>query len=293
MTSSGDHETELSNRHMFDVTFYGVRGSTPCSGPAISRYGGNTSCVLIQVEGELPIVCDLGTGLRYYGEAYGTTEPFVGTALVSHLHWDHIQGLPFFAPVLRPGADLEIVGPVQTEQPLAEAFANGLTPPLFPVSLGDLPGTIRFRETSSSCFSAGSAMVTVFPVTHVGPTNGYRVDRGDASVAYISDFQQPEDGSLTVSDRVVDNCRGVDLLIHDAQYDADEFALKSNWGHCTVQYAVEVALACEARRLVLYHHDPAHDDDWVDRAEAYAAELAGSACEVIAAKEGLTLSSGG
>lgn len=277
---------------MIDVTFYGVRGSTPCSGPAISRYGGNTSCVLVQVPGELPIICDLGTGLRYFGDAFGTAQPFVGTALVSHLHWDHIQGLPFFSPVLRPGADLQIVGPVQDDHSLDEAFAYGLTPPLFPVSLDDLPGNIRFRETSSGCFSLGSAAVTVFPVTHVGPTNGYRIDCGSASVAYISDFQQPEDGSLAVSKRVAETCRGVDVLIHDAQYNPDEFAKKSNWGHCTVQYAVEVALAAEARRLVLYHHDPAHDDDWVDEARDYAAGLAGSACEVIAASEGLTLSSG-
>jgi phosphoribosyl 1,2-cyclic phosphodiesterase len=277
---------------MFEVTFYGVRGSTPCSGPSISRYGGNTSCVLVQVADELPILCDLGTGLRYFGEAFGTAEPFVGTALVSHLHWDHIQGLPFFAPVLQPGADLEIVGPVQDERALGQAFANGLTPPLFPVRLEDLPGSIRFRETSSGCFRLGSATVTVFPVTHVGPTNGYRIDRGDASIAYISDFQQPQDGSLALSKPVVEACRGVDLLIHDAQYDPDEFALKSDWGHCTVQYAVEVALAAEVRRLVLFHHDPAHDDAWVDEARDYAAGLAGSACEVIAASEGLTLSSG-
>ncbi len=277
---------------MLDVTFYGVRGSTPCSGPGISRYGGNTSCVLVQAPGELPIVCDLGTGLRYLGLDFGPDKPFVGTALVSHLHWDHIQGLPFFSPVLRPGAELEIVGPHQDGHTLDEAFAAALKPPLFPVNLGDLPGAFRFRETSDSQFRIGSATVTVFPVTHVGPTNGYRVDCGDASVAYISDFQQPEDGSLGVSDRVIEACTGVDLLIHDAQYNPDEFAAKFNWGHCTVQYAVEVALAVKASRLVMYHHDPAHDDAWVDDARDYAAGLAGSACEIIAASEGLTLSSG-
>lgn len=277
---------------MLDVTFYGVRGSTPCSGPGIERYGGNTSCVLVQVPDEAPIVCDLGTGLRYLGVDFGLDRPFVGTALVSHLHWDHIQGLPFFTPVLRPGAELEIIGPMQEGKTLGEAFAAGLQPPLFPVNLADLPGTFRFRETAEGCFEIGSAKVTVFPVTHVGPTNGYRIDHGRASVAYISDYQQPEDGSLAVSERVVEACAGVDVLIHDAQYNPEEFALKSNWGHCTVEYAVEVARAVGASRLVLYHHDPAHDDDWVDEASAYATELAGSACEVIAAAEGMTLSSG-
>lgn len=278
---------------MLDVTFFGVRGSTPCSGPGIARYGGNTSCVLIQAPGERPIVCDLGTGLRYLGESLGNDEPFVGTALVSHLHWDHIQGLPFFSPVLRPGAEMEIVGPTQEDQTLDEAFSAGLTPPLFPVDLHDLPGRISFRETSSERFPIGTAEVTVFPVTHVGPTNGYRIDRGDASVAYISDYQQPVDGSLELEDSVIEACRGVDLLIHDAQYDPDEFAMKSTWGHCTVEYAVEVAKAANARRLVLYHHDPGHDDDWVDKATVYATGVAGGACEVVAACEGLTLRSGG
>lgn len=277
---------------MFDVTFYGVRGSTPCSDPSVARYGGNTSCVLVQVPEEPPIVFDLGTGLRYLGERYGAERPFVGTALVSHLHWDHIQGLPFFGPALRPDSRFEIVGPVQEGRSLGEAFAEGVTPPLFPVGLGDLPGNFTFREISAGCFTIGSAAVTVFPVTHVGPTNGYRIDCGGASVAYISDFQQPVDGSLGLSETVVETCRGVDVLIHDAQYDPAEFAAKSNWGHCTVEFAVEVAKAAQAKRLVLFHHDPSHDDAWVDAARVRAADLAGSSCEVIAAQEGLTLSSG-
>ncbi len=277
---------------MLEVTFYGVRGSTPCNGPAIARYGGNTSCVMVRVPGEAPIICDLGTGLRYLGLGLPPDEPFVGTALVSHLHWDHIQGLPFFAPVLRPGAELEIVGPPQDELPLGQAFSAGLAPPLFPVKLDDLPGRFRFRETSDACFAVGSATVNVFPVTHVGPTNGYRIDAGGASVAYISDFQQPLDGSLEVSEVVTEACRGVDVFIHDAQYNPEEFAMKSDWGHCTVAYAVAAAVAAEAKRLVLYHHDPAHDDGWVDEALDYATGLAAGACEVVAAAEGLTLHSG-
>lgn len=277
---------------MLDVTFFGVRGSTPCHGPNIARYGGNTSCVTVQVPGEPLIICDLGTGLRYLGQSLSPVEPFVGTALVSHLHWDHVQGLPFFAPVLRTGAELEIIGPVQDDLPLGEALAAGLAPPLFPVALGNLPGAFRFREVSTGCFTVGSAVVTPFPVTHVGPTNGYRIDHGGGSVAYISDFQQPLDGSLVVSDVVVEVCRGIDVLIHDAQYDPAEFAAKSTWGHCTVEYSVAVALATGARRLVLFHHDPAHDDEWIDRAQRWASDRADGACEVLAGAEGMTLRSG-
>lgn len=275
---------------MLDVTFYGVRGSTPCSGPAVARYGGNTSCVVVRVEGQdEPILCDLGTGLRYFAATLDGQRAFRATALLSHLHWDHIQGLPFFPPVLTPGSELDIIGPVQEGAPLAEALASGLAPPLFPIGLDDMAGSFRFREISSGCFTIGAATVTVFPVTHVGPTNGYRIEAGGASVAYISDFQQPHDGSLTVSGPVVDGCRGVDTLIHDAQYDAEEFARKSDWGHCTVRYSVEVARAVQASRLVLFHHDPAHDDTWVDEAVDRARAAAGDDFEVLAAKEGLTL----
>jgi ribonuclease BN (tRNA processing enzyme) len=247
---------------------------------------------MVQVPGQTPIICDLGTGLRYLGQSLPADEPFRGTALVTHLHWDHVQGLPFFSPVLKPGAELEIVGPVQEGQSLAEAFAAGVAPPMFPVTLDQLPGTFTYREVSDGSFEIGSATVTVFPVTHVGPTNGYRIDAGAASVAYISDFQQPLDGSLGLSESVIEACRGVDLLIHDAQYDPDEFKVKANWGHCTVQYAVEVARAAGVARLALYHHDPGHDDQWVDAAVELASGLAGDDFSVVGAAEGLTLHSG-
>jgi len=280
---------------MLDISFFGVRGSTPCSGPSTARHGGNTSCVVVQVPGESPVICDLGTGVRYFGasvEAAARPEPFQATALVTHLHWDHIQGLPFFSPILRPGSSLDIIGPVQEEVSLEEAISTAVAPPMFPVPLADLPGQIRFREMAKGCFSVGSAIVTVFPVPHVGPTNGYRIEAGGASVAYISDFQQPLGDTPDIPEQVIEYCRGADVLVHDAQYDQAEFATKSTWGHCTVAYAVKVALAAEVGRLVLYHHDPLHDDDWIDRAVAEANDLAGGRLEVLAAAEGLVLQAG-
>jgi phosphoribosyl 1,2-cyclic phosphodiesterase len=284
---------------MLDITFYGVRGSTPCSGEAVARYGGNTSCVVVSVPGEDPIICDLGTGLRYFGDdvesrAGAGAEPFRATALVTHLHWDHVQGLPFFTPVLRPGAELDVIGPDQGDDTLEDAMNRSIAPPMFPVPLSELPGRIRFRELSRTCIPIGSARVTVFDVPHVGPTNGYRIDVGDASVAYLSDFQQPAStgDEVVVPPEVLDPIRGVDVLIHDAQYDPEEFARKSTWGHCTVAYAVEVARAAGASRLVLYHHDPLHDDDWIDRAVDEAQGWAGAAVEVMGAREGLVLRSG-
>ncbi len=281
---------------MLDITFYGVRGSTPCSGHHVARYGGNTSCVVVSVPGEPPIICDLGTGLRYFGADVGRrpdSGPFRATALVTHLHWDHVQGLPFFAPVLDPAAQLEVIGPIQDDRSLEDAMCEAISPPMFPIPLADLPGRITFRELGRTCLSVGSAIVSVFDVPHVGPTNGYRIDAGRASVAYMSDFQQPivDNGEPPVPPGVLDAIRGVDVLIHDAQYDHDEFATKATWGHCTVTYAVDVARAAGAKRLVLFHHDPLHDDEWIDRAVAEAADRADGAVEVMAAREGLVLRS--
>lgn len=241
------------------------------------------------------MICDLGTGVRYFGasvEAADRSEPFQATALVTHLHWDHIQGLPFFSPILRPGASLDIIGPVQEGPSLEAAVTAAVAPPMFPVPLTELPGQITFQEVAKGCFSVGSAIVTVFPVPHVGPTNGYRIEAGGASMAYISDFQQPVGDAPGVPPHVVEYCRGVDVLVHDAQYDKREFAAKSTWGHCTVAYAVQVALAAEVGQLVLYHHDPLHDDDWIDRAVVEANNLAGDRLEVLAASEGLVLQAG-
>jgi phosphoribosyl 1,2-cyclic phosphodiesterase len=281
---------------MLNATFYGVRGSTPCSCDQTRGFGGNTSCVLVEIPDEAPIICDLGTGVRYLGRDMserGLVAGFTATALISHLHWDHIQGLPFFLPVLQAGSRLEIVGPSQVDSSIEERFNQFVRPPAFPVAINDLPGEIVFRDAADETLQIGSASVHCFGVEHVGPTNGYRIDVGDASLAYISDHQQPLDGSLDVPDDVVEACDGVDILVHDAQFDAEEFAARSDWGHCTPDFALELARRCRARRLVLFHHDPAHDDAWVratvDRIQADA----GPNIEIIGASEGLCLRSGG
>ena len=280
---------------MIDITFYGVRGSTPCACDATLQYGGNTSCVLVRVEGEDPIILDLGTGLRYLGDRLCKElgdQPFVGTALVSHLHWDHIQGLPFFAPLMKPGAQLQIVGPPQESGSLQTAVQAFVSPPLFPVDLKEIPGSVEFREVANDSFSVGAVTITSTEVAHCGVTNGYRIQNGTGSLAYLSDHQAPFDGSLDVPPSVVSLCQGVDVLIHDAQYDLDEFDKKSTWGHSTIDYAVAVAAASDVDRLVLFHHDPAHDDAWIDDALAHARELASGRFEVFAASEGMSLRSG-
>ena len=279
---------------LLNATFFGVRGSTPCPCDANRRYGGNTACVALERPGDDPIVLDLGTGLRFWGETLPQDGSFRGTALITHLHWDHVQGLPFFVPINRPGACLDIYGPMQDGVTVGDAFASFMCPPYFPVRIEDLAGDIRFHDVADTDIAIGDAKVRVRDVPHVGATNGYRVDWDGSTVAYLSDHQQPQDGSMDVSASVLELCDGADLLIHDAQYTPSEFAQKAHWGHCTVEYAVHVARESGARRLALFHHDPEHTDADVDRLLAGAQDLAEQAGldEVIAAREGLTVALG-
>lgn len=274
-----------------DLTFYGVRGSCPCPSMENMRYGGNTACVALTSRGESPIVFDLGTGLRAFGATQPLDGTFTGTALVTHIHWDHVQGLPFFAPADRPGACLDVYGPRSDEGALADMFDEFMRPPFFPVRVGELRGKYRFHEVDKDDFTIGSARVMVRPVPHVGPTVGYRVtDSRGRSVTYISDHQAPLDLE-TVSDSVLELAASTDVLVHDSQYTRAEFSEKSHWGHCTVEYAVRVAARAEVGRLVLFHHDPSHGDSCMDgllqMARSESARIGGP--EVVAAYEGLTV----
>jgi len=274
-----------------EITFFGVRGSTPCSSDAHQRYGGNTSCVVIERHDAEPIVFDLGTGLRFFGLHRAHSEPFRASALVTHLHWDHVQGIPFFPPLLTEGARLDLYGPAQQHASLEDTVRSFLSPPYFPVEIDALPSEVAFHGVGEGEFEIDGAKVTAAEVPHVGPTLGFRVEVDGVSVAYVSDHQQPGVGSTEVDPVVVELCRDVDLLIHDAQFDDLEFAMRSDWGHCTVDYAVEVAAQAGARTLALFHHDPSHSDTHIDELLVGASERARTlgVAEVLAAHEGLTV----
>ena len=278
---------------MLNITFFGVRGSTPCSGDRTRRYGGNTSCVAVESPGHEPIILDMGTGLRYFGETQPLDGSFRGSALVTHLHWDHVQGLPFFVPILR-GGHLDVHAPAQDNGlSLFEAFDICIRPPFFPVAMDAFPGTLGFHERSDETFMVNDAKVMARSVPHVGPTNGYRIEWEGATVAYISDHQQPYDGGYGIADGALELCEGADLVIHDAQYTVPEFAMKSTWGHCTVEYAVMVAKEAGAKTLALFHHDPTRHDEALDELSVCARDYADRAgIELITAAEGLTVSFG-
>jgi phosphoribosyl 1,2-cyclic phosphodiesterase len=260
-----------------NVTFYGVRGSCPCSGDRYRRYGGNTSCLLIEVEGDEPLILDLGTGLRALGDvlleevrALGT--PLHATALLTHLHFDHILGLPFFGPLQDPGARLTLHGPAQPKGSLKDALHAAVQPPVFPIHMDEFRGEMIMIDTRDEDFSVGSSKVMARAIPHSGTTLGYRIEADGRTMAYLPDHQAPLD-RRSISDAVLELCHDVDLLVHDGQYTENEFLTKADWGHSTAAFAVHVAAESRAKKLVLTHHDPSHDDRELDRILTQARHL--------------------
>ncbi|HEY4333226.1 MAG TPA: MBL fold metallo-hydrolase [Ilumatobacteraceae bacterium] len=282
------------------VTFYGVRGSTPCHGDEVARYGGNTSCVSVEVPGHDPILLDMGTGVRYFGLTLPLAATFHGSVLLTHLHWDHVQGLPFFTPILQRGARLDIYGPRQEDgRSLATVLESTICPPLFPIPLSAFPGAVECHDVDNTDFTlaahdahlADPVSIKARLIPHVGPTCGYRLDWEGRSIAYMSDHQMPTDGSMRADAAAAELAQGVDLLIHDSQYTVKEFAHKSTWGHCTVEYAVWLAAEVGAKRLALFHHDPTRCDEAIDYHTTLARKMGErKGVEVFAAAEGLRVS---
>jgi phosphoribosyl 1,2-cyclic phosphodiesterase len=293
----------------------------------MSRYGGATACVSIQPDDDVPpIVLDLGTGSRLLGEELverffpgqrlsggapppgdlrGPPVPPNGgppvlemNAFVSHLHFDHVQGLPFFGPALRHGASLTIHGPAQDDMSLESSVAAFVQPPYFPVGLAELPSSLRWREISDrEAITIRGAVVLAREVPHVGRTFGYRVECGGVVVAYLGDHQAPMgdrgDGrGPAIPEAALELADKADLLIHDAQYTDEEFAVKAHWGHSTVEFALAVARSSGAERLALFHHDPTHDDDLLDEMAADASRRAAGEFAVVMAAEGLSIKLG-
>jgi phosphoribosyl 1,2-cyclic phosphodiesterase len=273
---------------MVKVSFHGVRGSTPCHGDDTVHFGGNTSCVSLRAPGEVPVIFDLGTGLRYFGRQCNGTPSFRAVCLLTHLHYDHTLGLPFFEPLLRADTVLEIYAPKQPDgRAIREIFRENIQPPMFPVPLEQFAARIVFHEIGDDDFMIGGLAVRSRFVPHIGPTLGFCVSHDGASVTYLSDHQQPPGGAYTMSDGVRELCDGVDLLIHDAQYTDDEFDAKRTWGHSTFDYARWVAETCEVKRLALFHHDPSRTDS--DLANITDRIARGASTAVFAAREGETV----
>lgn len=275
------------------MTFYGVRGSTPFSTPHYVEFGGNTCCVVVQIDGENPIILDMGSGLFGYSKALDGCV-LEASVLLTHLHWDHIAGLPFFSPVLCPGGALDVFGPPDVGMSLDEAVNRLIQPPYFPVTTQDFAGTIRFHDLWCDDLEISSAKVRARPVPHTNATSGYRIEANGHVIVYVPDHQQPIDDATKVAESVLELCDGADLLIHDGQYPAKLFEQRAHWGHSTPEYAIEVARQAGVESLALFSHDPLHDDNELRSIEVAAQRLGESVglASVFSAREGMRIKLG-
>jgi CRP-like cAMP-binding protein/phosphoribosyl 1,2-cyclic phosphodiesterase/CheY-like chemotaxis protein len=284
------------------VRFWGTRGSIPTPGPRTARFGGNTACVEIRTEGGTILVIDCGTGARELGTALlqERRAPLTIYLLISHTHWDHIQGFPFFEPAYVPDCTLEIYSPPGLEDTLEASLAGQMQYNYFPVRLTDLRACLRFHELGEGGFQVGDAHVQTQYLNHTAPALGYRITAGGATVVYASDHEPfwwpgPAASCPPVHPgdaRHLAFLAGADLLIHDAQYCDDEYPAKRGWGHSTVEYVTDLAVQAGVRQLVLFHHDPSRDDQAVVALAHHASQRVawqGAAVEVLAAAEGLEL----
>jgi phosphoribosyl 1,2-cyclic phosphodiesterase len=283
----------------YALTFWGTRGSIPTPGPQTARYGGNTACLSIRGDGRL-LILDAGSGLRPLGHELMSrrASPLSADILLSHTHWDHIQGLPFFKPLSARGNTFCVYGARQEGVPLEEILRRQMDPMVFPVPLEALAATIHVSDIEDGELALDGFRASAFRLRHPGTTFGYRLAplTGGREIAYLTDNELGAGGTYAVAAdwraRLVEFLAGTDTLIHDAMY-ADQFiCARAGWGHSTPRQAVDLAVEAGCARLVLFHHEPEHDDDAIDRlladTRSYARSLA-PALAIDAAAEGMTI----
>lgn len=274
------------------IRFWGTRGSVATPGPDTIRYGGNTSCVEVQ-EGDTLLILDAGTGIRPLGDALSRDIRRVDL-LLTHLHMDHIQGLGFFDPLFWPELEVHVWGPSSTTLDLHTRLSRYLSPPLFPVRLRDLPSQPRLHDAvATRQFEIGPFSVEARLVCHPGPTVGYRITSGAGVLTYLPDHEPTLGIDALPSDPAwipgIDLALGADVLIHDAQFTAEQYPRHIGWGHSSIPQCLDFATAAEVGCLVPFHHDPSHSDDALDRLYEAVRSERNLPFELSPAMEGKTL----
>ncbi len=284
----------------YTITFWGTRGSIPTPGPQTARYGGNTACVAVAGRKDELVILDAGSGIRPLGRdlLQNGNAAINADILLSHTHWDHIQGLPFFQPLNMKGNSVRIYGSAQEGVGLESILDRQMDPMVFPIPLRALAAELTVTEIAGGAFEIDGFTVEAFRLRHPGTTLGYKLVpvRGGATMAYLTDNELGPGGNYSVPENwraeLVKFLGGVDTLVHDGMYSDELMAQRAGWGHSTPKQAVELAAECRARRLVLFHHEPEHNDDAIDqllaRARADAKNLAPHLV-VDAASEGMQL----
>ena len=292
------------------VRFWGVRGSIPCPGPATARYGGNTSCIQVLGDNEV-IILDGGTGLRELGlKLSAEKRPLRIHLLLSHTHWDHIQGFPFFTPIYHPANEIIVYGPRALDKSLEEALMFQMQYTYFPVRGVELAAKMQFREIEEQTWKIGDIEFASKSMNHPIRVLAYRFRRGDRAAAYTGDNEpyydvmaekgDPSDPAIRRRIRFIEECnqsvveffRGLDVLVADAQYTDEEYAQKRGWGHSSVSQVIASAAGAGVRKLVLFHHEPTHPDAAMDRIAKQSRSMArkvSKKMELIVAREGMTI----
>lgn len=299
----------------FKIKFWGVRGSIPTPGKSTLKYGGNTSCVEIRFANGTHFIMDAGSGIRELGKyLLRGKHPISAFIFISHFHWDHIQGLPFFHPAYNPDNNFTIIGSDDAVIKLDQIISFQMDPTYFPVTIEDMQAKINFKSIKEQKFEVQGVKIETIYLNHPGYALGYRMNYNDKSLIYISDnepynyheisrvkIRKKESKSLedifdsfieNKDERLIKFCKNADVLIHDTQFLPDEYLDKVNWGHSPYNYTVDLAIKSKVRRLILFHHDPDHNDKTIDSIENLSKQQLKKA-EIsticLAAKEGMVL----
>lgn len=247
------------------VTFWGTRGSIATPGPSTVKYGGNTTCLEVQPEGAR-IVLDAGTGIRRLGEVLMKSSGDDPIHLfLTHSHWDHIQGFPFFAPAYDRARKIRIYGFQQAYDKLRTILTNQMESQFFPVNFSDLNADIEFIEITGEAYRIGDTWISAIENNHPGTSHGFRITEGKRSLAFLTDNELEPPVRGTPWSQFLEFASGADLLIHDAMYTNEELEARRGYGHSSYLQTLDLALESGVRACALFHHDPSHDDDTIDR----------------------------
>ena len=275
------------------VEFWGVRGSVPSPGPTTIRYGGNTSCVSITADNKI-LILDAGTGIRNLGSAIIGQPELEIFVIVTHSHWDHIQGFPFFTPIYQPNRPVHMFPTLHKKNVVLASLIDQMDGAHFPITPDQVPSNFNFvTENPLEFLESNGFHLEMVPMNHPGKAFGYKITIEDKIICYFTDneIDPPYEKSIEI-EKLTQKCKNADILIHDAQYTEDDMPLKHGWGHSLISQVTELGKSADVKNLVYYHHDPERTDDMLDKELEKAAKTLkenGSTVQPYFAYEGLKL----
>lgn len=257
----------------YKLTFWGVRGTVATPFPNRLRYGGNTPCATIEIAADEHVVLDCGTGMRLFGNAVASGragQPMLFHVLLSHYHFDHVEGLSLFQPLYDPASTIVFHGFVAEGRTIQANLETLIAPPYFPLRLSGVPATVQYRDVDGSAFMVADLRIDTIPLSHPDGSVAYRVDHGGRRLVFATDHEY---GDERIDKALIEFARGAEYLIYDATYMPAEYAsLRKGWGHSTWFAGVEAARAAGVKTLILFHHHPEHTDDQLDEVERISRE---------------------